>query len=146
MTTQAHCVVQASVVAFDGQAIALEGAPGAGKSSLALALIDCGASLIGDDAVTLTRSGETIIASPPPNISGLIEVHGVGLITLPAAKAAPLCLILDLSGEVERLPDAPPRRDVLGVGIPCLPFAPGNIAPARRALYALELHGLPKPD
>ena len=81
-------VHQASAVAIEGRALLIEGPPGSGKSSLALALIERGAGLIGDDAVTLTASEEQLIASPPPNITGLLEVRGVGLARLPVAPPA----------------------------------------------------------
>ena len=41
-----------SCVAIGGRGVLIEGAPGSGKSSLALALIDRGAALVGDDGVT----------------------------------------------------------------------------------------------
>ena len=72
--------LQASAVAINGRALVLEGAPGVGKSSLALALIERGAMLIGDDGVTLVRDGDgesaRLLAVPPPNIEGLLEVRG----------------------------------------------------------------------
>lgn len=134
--------MQASTVSIGGRAIAIEGPPGSGKSSLALALIERGARLIGDDGVTLTRKGGSIIASPPPNIAGLIEVRGVGLAELPTAPPAPLVLVLTLGSKVERLPEKAARRDILGLAIPCLPFDPGTIAPAERAKWAISIHGL----
>lgn len=134
--------MQASAVAIAGRVVAIEGPPGSGKSSLALALIDRGAVLIGDDGVTLTRDGDNIIASPPPNIAGLIEVHGIGLIKSPLAQPTPMALVLTLGAAVERLPEAAPRREILGVAIPCLPFSPGTVAPAVRAELALTKHGL----
>ena len=144
MTAEPSQLFQASVVVIGGRALAIEGPPGSGKSSLALALIDRGAQLIGDDGVTLTRHDTAIIASPPPNIAGLIEVHGVGLITLPIAPSAPLALVLTLAADADRLPQSAPQRDFLGVAVPCLPFAPGTIAPAMRAEIALKQHGLTK--
>ena len=139
-------IVQASVVSIKGRALAIEGPTGSGKSSLALALIDRGAQLIGDDGVTLTRQGETIIASPPPNIAGLIEVHGVGLIEHPAHSHAPLALILKLGASAERMPESIHNREILGLPIPCLPFEPGDIVPALRAEIALKRYGLPRLD
>lgn len=136
-------VHQASAVAIGGRALLIEGPPGAGKSSLALALVDRGAGLIGDDAVTLTRSGERLIASPPPQIAGLIELHGIGIIRLPLADPAPVALVLQLGTAGERLPETPlPRRTLDEVAVPVLAFDPGNIAPALRAEWALALHGL----
>ncbi|QUL39412.1 HPr kinase/phosphatase C-terminal domain-containing protein [Erythrobacter sp. JK5] len=134
--------MQASAVAISGRALLLEGPPGSGKSSLALALIDRGARLIGDDGVILTRQGERLIATPPPNTTGLIEIRNVGLIELPVAPPAPLALILSLAADAERLPDSAQERVFLGLGVPALAFTPGAIAPAVRAEWALHRHGL----
>ncbi|MBV7264774.1 HPr kinase/phosphorylase [Erythrobacter ani] len=129
-------------VAIGSRALLLEGVPGTGKSSLALALIDRGAQLIGDDGVTLERHGEEVIATPPPNIAGLLEVRGVGLVELPTAQAVPVALILTLGEKGDRLPERVAIRDLLGVSVPVLPFLPGEIAPAQRAELALARHGL----
>lgn len=139
-----HTVLQASAVALDGRALLLEGPPASGKSSLALALIDRGAELLGDDGVTLTQSGSQVIVAPPPNIAGMLEIRGIGLVTLPIASPTPLALILSLVAEVEteRLPDVIPTRRVCDVSIPILKFAPVGIAPAARAEWALRQHGL----
>ncbi|TRD12646.1 serine kinase [Erythrobacter insulae] len=134
--------MQASAVVISGRTMVIEGAPGSGKSSLALALIDRGAGLIGDDGVTLERLGDRLVASPPANITGLIELRGVGLVTLPVAKAAPVAIILSLDTPSERLPLSVPAREIMGISIPVLGFEPGNIAPAVRAEWALAKHGL----
>ncbi len=137
-------VHQASAVVIAGRAVLIEGAPGSGKSTLALALIDRGAGLLGDDAVTLAAEGTRLIASPPPNIAGLLEVRGVGLVSMAAAPPAPVALILELSGPPgERLPAAPlPCRVIAGIAVPVLDFDPGHLAPAPRAEWALRHHGL----
>jgi len=144
MSAPAPIVHAASAVAIGGQALLIAGPPGSGKSSLALALIERGAGLIGDDAVSLTRAGETLIAAPPPNIAGLIELRGIGLVRLPVAAPAPVALLLELGGPPgERLPETPlPRRAIAGAMVPVLAFVPGTIAPAERALWALRMHGL----
>ncbi len=137
-------VLQASAVSIAGRALLIEGPPGSGKSSLALALIDRGAGLIGDDGVTLTPAGDKLIASPPPLIAGLLEVRGVGLIRLPPVLPAPAALILSLAGAAPaRLPETPLAvRVIAGVTVPVLAFDPGIIAPASRAEWALREHGL----
>lgn len=141
MTALVH---QASAVAIGGRALLIEGPPGSGKSSLALALIEDGAGLIGDDAVTLTVDDARLIAGPPPNIAGLLEVRGVGLARLDVVPPAPVALILALGGgPAARLPDTPlPVRRIAGVDVPVLAFEPGSIAPAARAQWAMRLHGL----
>ncbi|WP_086619605.1 HPr kinase/phosphorylase [Erythrobacter tepidarius] len=144
MTSAGAIVHQASAVAIAGRALLIEGPPGSGKSSLALALIDRGAGLIGDDAVELRNEGGVLRAAPPPNIAGLLEVRGVGLVRFPVAAPAPVALVLTLGGAPgERLPPRPlPSRRIAGVAVPVLAFDPGRIAPAQRAEQALALHGI----
>lgn len=142
MTREGELILQASAVALDGRALAIEGPPGSGKSSLALALIERGAQLIGDDGIRVVREGDLLLASPPPNITGKLEVRGVGLIELPTAQPAPLALILTLGLQSQRLPEILAQREMLGLSVPTLPFEPGSIAPAERALWALRKHGL----
>lgn len=133
-------LVQASAVAIDGKALLIEGEPGSGKSSLALALIECGAQLIGDDGVELIREDERIIAAPPPNTAGKLEIRGIGIVDMPATTAQ-LSLILTLEETAERFRETADVREVLGVSIPTIPFVPGSIAPAERALWALRTYG-----
>ena len=144
MSEPSRPVHQASAVVIGGRALLIEGPPGSGKSSLTLALIDRGAVLIGDDAVTLMREGAALIASPPPNITGLLEVRGIGLVQVNVASPAPIALVLELGGAApDRLPETPlPCRMIAGVAVPVLRFDPGTIAPAQRAEQALALHGL----
>lgn len=131
-----------SAVAIKGRALMIEGPPGSGKSSLALALIDRGAILIGDDGVRLERENDRVFAAPPPNTSGLIEIRNVGLVEMSVTPPTPVALILALEENAERLPEKPMQREVLGVSIPALGFTPGTIAPAVRAEAALRTHGL----
>lgn len=130
-----------SAVAIGGVALAIEGEPGSGKSSLALALIDRGATLIGDDGVMLTQSADQLLASPPPNIAGLIELRGIGLFELPLSPPRPLAILLSLGANGKRFPETPAYREILGVRVPCIPFYPGTIAPAIRAEMALSRFG-----
>jgi len=113
-------LLQASCVAVNGHAILIEGEPGSGKSSLALALIDRGAALIGDDGVELKRETDTIIASPPPNIAGKLEIRHVGIVEF-AVTSAPAALAVELVGASDPAPprfhDNLPRRDYLGLAL-----------------------------
>src|SRR3546814_11301183 len=67
--------VHASCVALDGRAVLLMGASGSGKSDLALRLIDRGWSLVSDDYVTLECRGGKLVAAPPEQIAGRMEVR-----------------------------------------------------------------------
>jgi hypothetical protein len=55
-------VLHASGVVMDGRALLIAGTPGAGKSSLAAALVRGGGRLLSDDAVALQLSGGALIA------------------------------------------------------------------------------------
>lgn len=138
-------------IAIDDRAVLIEGPPGSGKSSLALALLDRGGRLVGDDACLLSLGPDgTLFASPPPNIAGLLEIRGIGIVQMETQAIVPVGLILTLGNESgpdpdrppERLPQKLPTRALLGCAIPVLPFVPGTIAPAQRALWALHMHGI----
>ena len=133
---------QATAVAIDGHALLLEGPPGCGKSTLALSLIDRGATLIGDDGVSLTSDGDTLIASPPPNTAGLIEVRNVGLVERETINA-PVGLILQITPDAPRFIEKAAAIEIAGHFIPHLLFARYNEADAIRAEIALATHGLP---
>ena len=100
-------------------AVLLRGASGAGKSDLALRLIDDGAMLVADDQVEISNSEGTLIVSPPEAIEGLLEVRGVGLVRLPNVSRARLVAVIDLvrSADIERLPD-PQTVEVAEVSLP----------------------------
>lgn len=133
---------QASCVAIGGRAVLIEGPPGSGKTSLALALIDRGAGLVGDDGVTLDLRGEgELWAAPPPRITGKIEIRNVGIAEL-APVEAPVALILSLDSSAPRFVEKALECEILGAAIPWLKFAPHGSVAAIRAEYALQMHGL----
>lgn len=135
-------LIQASCVAIAGRAVLIQGAPGSGKSSLALALIDRGAVLVGDDGVAVSATDGVLHASPPPNIAGLIEVRNVGLLRRVTAASVPIALALRLDQAAERLPEHPEQLLLEGVELPCLALWPGTPFLALRAEAALERWGL----
>ena len=112
--------IHASPVAIDGHAVLIAARSGAGKSDLALRLIDGGAALVSDDYTVVRRDGERLLASPPANIVGKIEARGVGILTLPHVWDVPVRLFVDLDSPVERLPDPRPTRVVAGLRLPAI--------------------------
>lgn len=128
-------------VAICGRGVMIEGVPGSGKSSLALALIDRGAVLVGDDAVTLESRDDGLWALPPPKIAGLLEIRNVGLAELPTCSA-PLALILRLDRAAPRYLEVAERVELAGHSLPRVTLYPESPSLALRAEYALKLHGL----
>jgi serine kinase of HPr protein (carbohydrate metabolism regulator) len=94
--------IHATAVAIAEAGIMIRGASGAGKSSLALALI-AGAKgaglftrLVGDDRIQLQRRGGRLIASGHPRIEGQIERRGEAILRIPVLTAAVVRLLIDL--------------------------------------------------
>jgi serine kinase of HPr protein (carbohydrate metabolism regulator) len=116
--------VHGTSVALDGGGVLLRGPSGSGKSDLALRLIDGGAALVADDQTALSRKGEEILASAPPQIVGRMEVRGLGVIRLSAVSDIPVRIVVDIvpADEVERLPK-PAETMLLGVALPVLRLA-----------------------
>lgn len=130
-----------SCVAMRGRAMLITGEPGSGKSSLALALLDRGGKLVGDDGVALALEGDRVIAAPPPNIEGLIEIRNVGLLEVPVTSA-PVAIVINLSATAERLPLGHDEVLLLGRPVPQVALWPDTPALPLRAEAALEMHGL----
>ena len=133
-------LIHASCVAINHQAVVITGAPGSGKSDLALRLIDSGAELIADDQTALHVDGNRLMAAPPPAIAGLLEVRQIGILRLPYCAAAPVVLHVDLAAPSEKLERLPPDStitDYLGCAIrtlKLLAFAASTPAKIRVAL------------
>ncbi|RPF72339.1 HPr kinase/phosphorylase [Aurantiacibacter spongiae] len=138
---EAGLVANVTCVALERRGVLIRGAPGSGKSSLALALIDRGAILVGDDGVILSRVDGSVRASPPPRIAGHLEIRNVGIVRVPVSDAL-IAIVLDLVDSAPRLPDGADICEVAGVAIPRLALYPDAPALALRAEWALSRHGL----
>lgn len=127
--------MHASCVAIGPRGVLIIGASGSGKSALALQLIAYGAMLVADDQTRITLQDQQLIATCPPQLSGMIEARGVGLLhSLPCASAI-ISLVVDLDQtETQRLP---PKRitSLLGVSLPLVLGAESNHFPASVLCY-----------
>jgi HPr kinase/phosphorylase len=136
---------------FSGMAVLLRGRPGAGKSDLALQLIDqpgygigqhlLTATLIADDQVVLTRKEHQLLISCPATIQNLLEIRGLGLVTMTAGPAAPLVLVVDLLDHIDipRLPEDREQTVLLcGLTFPRLMLDPRTPSAPARLRAALQ--------
>lgn len=118
-----HAPIHATAVAIYGAGVLLLGGSGAGKSDLALRLIDRGAELVSDDYTLLVREGDVLIASAPATIAGRIEVRGVGIVALHHRASAPVALVVRLDIAPSRLPE-PRTETIAGLALPVLALDP----------------------
>jgi len=135
--------IHVSSVAIDGRAVLIGGRSGAGKSDLALRLIDRGAVLISDDYTFVRRVSGQAMASAPERIIGKIEVRGVGIEEMVNAQNVPVALYVDLSGEPVRLPEGKDRIAVSGIPIPSVALDGHHASAPLKVEAALRLFGLP---
>ncbi len=134
--------VHASTVATEGRAVLISGPSGSGKSDLALRLLDRGFTLVSDDQTIVRRDGDRLIASPPPNIAGKLEIRGIGIVDMDNLADVPVALLIELTSEIQRIPDDSRERPILGVPLPLISIdAMAASAPSKVAL-ALDRMGL----
>ena len=139
-----HVWLHASCVQLGGVGVVLLGASGAGKSDLALRLIDAGALLVADDRLLVEHGEMELVGRPAETLAGLLEVRGVGILRLPYCPVSPLGLVVELDGtkSVIRMPK-PASYNLLGTEVRFLHLDPGSpsaVAKLRLAMTA-ELVG-----
>ena len=134
--------IHASTVARDGRAVLISGPSGAGKSDLALRLLDRGFILVSDDRTIVRREGDRLIASAPPNIAGKLEVRGIGIVEMETAGEVPVALLVELTSDLQRLPDDDRERLILGVPVPLVSIDAMEASAPSKVALALEHRGL----
>ena len=124
-------LVHGTCLVIGGCGVLVRGASGSGKSDLALRLLDqpgrgtgretMTARLVADDQVVITRRGGRLFAAAPARLAGLIEVRGIGIVTVEHVPEAELGLAIRLADArgIERLPEEGGSTAVLlGVAVP----------------------------
>lgn len=134
--------LHASTVALDGRAVLIAGPSGSGKSDLALRLLDRGFALVSDDQTIVKRDGDRLIACAPPTIAGKLEVRGIGIVEIKQVDDIPLVLAVELTSDIERLPDDSRERVVLGLPLPLITIDAMTASAPSKVAFALDRFGL----
>jgi serine kinase of HPr protein (carbohydrate metabolism regulator) len=130
--------IHATALVLGDRGILITGPSGAGKTTLALALIDRFsrhgrfARLVGDDQLFIAA-----VVSCPPATARLAEVRGVGPRPLPALASAVIDLVVRLvpDRDAPRLPD-PASEAIAGIDLPRLDLPWRNTVAAPLAVTA----------
>jgi serine kinase of HPr protein (carbohydrate metabolism regulator) len=134
--------IHASTVSLDGRAVMITGPSGSGKSDLALRLLDRGFSLVSDDQTIVRRDGDRLLASPPPQIAGKLEIRGIGIVEMEWASDVPVALLVELTSDIQRLPDDSRERPVLGARLPLVSIEAMTASAVSKVGLALDRMGL----
>jgi serine kinase of HPr protein (carbohydrate metabolism regulator) len=134
--------IHASTVALDGRAVMITGPSGSGKSDLALRLVDRGFTLVSDDQTIVRREGERLLASAPQQIAGKLEIRGIGIIEMDRVSDVPVALLVELTSDIQRLPDDSRERPILGALLPLITIDAMTASAASKVGLALDRMGL----
>lgn len=114
--------------------VLLRGPSGAGKSVLALTLLERwesrgeAAFLVADDRIGLLVADGQLRMHANPDLAGLIELRGRGIIARPHKNDVPLHLVIDLVPDLVRmLEEDALRTELAGICLARAPVPAGNI-------------------
>ena len=108
--------LQATSICINGRAYLITGKSGSGKSSLALALINLGATLISDDVTEVIEG----VAKASKRHKGWLEVRQLGLVSgFSVADGVPVAAVIEL---VSTEPDRLSERKVTQLGDSYVPL------------------------
>lgn len=134
--------LHASCVAIDGRAVLISGPSGSGKSDLTLRLLDRGFVLVSDDRTIIRKDGDKLIAAAPERIRGKLEIRGVGIVDMPTVTDTRVALVVELTSDIQRLPDDSRERIILGTGVPLISVDAMTASAASKVALALDRLGL----
>jgi serine kinase of HPr protein (carbohydrate metabolism regulator) len=134
--------VHASTVTSDGRAVLITGPSGSGKSDLTLRLLDRGFTLVSDDQTIVKRDGKRLLASAPPTIAGKLEIRGIGIVEVEHVDNLPVALLVELTSDIQRLPDDSRERPILGVKLPLITIDAMTASAPSKVALALDRMGL----
>lgn len=134
--------LHASCVARDGRAVLISGPSGSGKSDLALRLLDRGFALVSDDRTIVRKEGGKLLSSPPETIKGKLEIRGIGIVDMDHISNVPVALVVELTSDIQRLPDDSRSRLILGIDVPLVTVDAMTASAPSKVAIALDRLGL----
>ena len=134
--------LHASTVALEGRAVLISGPSGSGKSDLALRLLDRGFVLVSDDQTIVKKDGDRLVATAPPTIAGKLEVRGIGIVEVETVSNMPIALVVELTSDIQRLPDDSRERLILGMKVPLISIDAMTASAPSKITLALGRMGL----
>ena len=134
-----HC----SVVEIDGSGVLIEGPSGAGKTSLALALLErasqqgLDAALVCDDQALLCARNTALYAATPASIAGKAELRGYGIIALTHKPETRVRLVVRMieDARIDRMPE-PATATLAGIELPRLDVPQRHESQSVRIVFA----------
>ena len=100
----ADSTIHASAVLAGPKAVLIRGPSGSGKSLLAWNLVNAASQgllpftrLVGDDRLQVIGQSGRLLVRPAQTLSGLIEIHGLGIRKLPFESVAVVGWVVDLA-------------------------------------------------
>lgn len=127
--------IHATALVAGDTGVLIRGRSGAGKSTLARQMLTYTqrngqfSRLVSDDRVHLISANGRLLANSIPTIEGMLEVRGIGLVSVPFLASAVIDLVVDLDALPQRLPDdCDKTTTLLSISLPGL--ALGGISDA----------------
>jgi len=137
--------LHATCVEVNGSGVLLIGQSAAGKSDLALRLLNDNHhqnKLVSDDQVIVYAENSTLTAHPPKSLEGLLEVRGVGICRFDFIPSTiiKLLVILDPHQTSDRLPNfSIQKRKIADVDLPYIILNAFEVSASLKIQQAVKL-------